>query len=627
MNYDFTYDLETYPNVFTACFEHIPSGVMVEYEISDWRNDSKEIVAFCNWLADNRARCIGFNNVGFDYPVLHTLLRMGVTDAATLYNKAMQIIQSQGFGGDEMPDRFMHSVKPSDRIVQQLDLYKIWHFDNKAKATSLKMLEFNMGSKNVEDLPFPVGTKLTREQAQVLKKYNRHDVRETTKFYHHTLPMIKFREELTKKYPGKDWINFNDTKIGKEYFIMKLEEGGVQCYDFGPNGRQPRQTKRPQIALKDAILPWIAFKHPEFNRILDWFKGQVITETKGVFEDVTAVVNGFEFVFGLGGIHGSVSSEIQYSDEDHVIVDLDVASYYPNLAIANGFYPNHLGQSFFNIYKSLYEMRKSYDKKSAENAMLKLALNGTYGDSNNKFSVFYDPLFTMCITLNGQLLLCLLAETLMNNVPGLKMIQVNTDGLTVRIPRAQKDMVSQVCKWWEGATKLQLEEAIYNLMAIRDVNNYLAVYEKDGSVKRKGTYEWKKVEDGGTLGWHQNRGGVVIARIAEMVLLEGAPIRETVQNWPNKQDFLLRTKVPRSSKLMWGDQQVQNICRYVIAKNGKPLMKVMPPLAKAPDKWRQIGVESGWNVAICNDLDHLEGVEIDYDYYVREIEKITIGLS
>jgi hypothetical protein len=30
-----------------------------------------------------------------------------------------------------------------------------------------------------------------------------------------------------------------------------------------------------------------------------------------------------------------------------------------------------------------------------ESAMLKLALNGVYGDSNNVFSVFYDPLFTM----------------------------------------------------------------------------------------------------------------------------------------------------------------------------------------------------------------------------------------
>jgi hypothetical protein len=309
----------------------------------------------------------------------------------------------------------------------------------------------------------------------VLKKYNKHDVAQTKLFYYKTLEMIKFREELTHLYQ-RDFMNHNDTKIGKDYFAMKLEEAGVALYNFGPSGRTPRQTKRPTIALKDAILPWIEFSNPEFTRVLNWLKGQVITETKGVFEDVTARVNGFEFVFGLGGIHGSIESEIVESDSDFVIVDLDVSSYYPNLAITNRFYPQHLGETFCDIYKHLYEQRKTYPKGSAENAMLKLALNGVYGDSNSAFSVFYDPLFTMSITLNGQLLLCKLAESLMS-IDGLQLIQVNTDGLTVRVPRANKYSVDLVRERWEEMTKLELEEALYKTMYIRDCNNYIAVYE------------------------------------------------------------------------------------------------------------------------------------------------------
>jgi hypothetical protein len=145
--------------------------------------------------------------------------------------------------------------------------------------------------------------------------------------------------------------------------------------------------------------------------VLTWLKEQTITETKGVFKDLTATVNGFTFVFGLGGIHGSVEREKVVSDDTHVIESRDVTSYYPNLAIKNRFYPAHLGEKFCDIYADLFEQRKKYPKKSSESATLKLALNGTYGDSNNKFSVFYDPLFTMRITLNGQLLLCMLAET------------------------------------------------------------------------------------------------------------------------------------------------------------------------------------------------------------------------
>lgn len=607
---DYIFDIETYPNVFTLAIEHAEAPLTWMFEISDWRNDSKEIIAFLQHLKETNARLVGFNSLGFDYPVLHTLIRMGHGDAKTLYDKAQAIIQSQ-----DNEDRWAHQVNPSDRFIEQIDLFKIHHFDNKARATSLKVLEFNMRSDDIQDLPFKVGTYLTREQVEKLKQYNRHDVAQTKLFYYKTLDMIRFREELTVKY-NRDFMNHNDTKIGKDYFVMKLEEAGVPCYDYSDKGRKPRQTPRPQLALRDAILPWIQFEQPEFVRVLNWLKNQTITETKGVFNDLVARVDGFDFVFGLGGIHGSIESEVVESNDELVIVDLDVSSYYPNLAICNRFYPKHLGVEFCDIYKNLYEQRKTYPKGSAENAMLKLALNGVYGDSNNKFSVFYDPLFTMSITLNGQLLLCVLAENLIR-ISGLTLIQINTDGVTVRLPRTEMAHLQEVRSWWERLTGLELEEAIYKSMMIRDVNNYIAQYES-GKVKRKGAYEY-------SLGWHQNAGGLVIPKVAEKVLVEGAPIRETVENWPEKMDFMLRTKVPRSSYLQWGDEQVQNISRYYIAKGGKPLTKWMPPLAKNPKKWRQIGVESGWTVQICNDIADVT-LPVDYDYYIQEVEKLVLGL-
>ena len=611
MTNDFIYDLETYPNVFTMAVEHADAPLKWMFEISDWRNDSRQIVEFVRWLADTKARMVGFNNIGFDYAILHQLMQMGQSDAKTLYLKAQAVISSH----DDDENKWLHTVKPSDRHVAQIDLFKIHHFDNKARSTSLKALEFNMRADSIEDLPYPVGTVLTQGQAEVLKRYNQHDVAQTKAFYHHSLDMIRFREELTHKYQ-RDFINHNDTKIGKDYFVMKLEEAGVACYDFGPSGRTPRQTPRPVINLRDAILPSIGFNHPEFNRVLDWLKAQSITETKGVFTDLSATVNGFTFVFGLGGIHGSLESVVVESDDEHIIVDLDVTSYYPNLAITNGFHPAHLGREFVSIYKHLFEQRKQYPKKSAESAMLKLALNGVYGDSNNKFSVFYDPLFTMSITLNGQLLLCMLAEALMA-VPGLTLVQVNTDGVTVRAPRAGMGHVDTVCAWWMHMTGLNLEPMRYRRMFLRDVNNYIGQYE-DGSVKRKGAYEWK-------AGWHQNAGGLVIPKVAEKVLVDDAPIRETVRGWTDLHDFMLRVKVPRSSHLLWGEERVQNTTRYYIAKAGKPLTKVMPPL-KNKTEWRRIGVESGWNVQVCNDIKDAV-LDVDYDYYVQEIEKLTLGLA
>lgn len=467
---DIVWDCETYPNVFLLHAQHAHLPIEWFFQISDWRNDSRAIIDWTHWLGSIGARMVGFNSIGFDYPILHALVRMGNADARTLYDKAMAIIGSQ-----DDDNRWAHTVKPTDRLVEQIDLFLIHHFDNRARSTSLKVLEFNMRADDVSDLPFPVGSTLTAEQVPVLQRYNRHDVTMTKKFYHESLDLIRFREELTQRYQ-RDFMNHNDTKIGKDYFIMELEAAGVSCYDYGPEGRRPRQTRRPSIALKDAILPWIKFQHPEFQRVLDWFKEQTITETKGVFSDIVARVNGFDFVFGLGGIHGSVESEIIESDADHVIVDLDVTSYYPTLAITNGFYPAHLGRSFVDIYAHLFEQRKKYPKGSPENAMLKLALNGVYGDSNNVFSVFYDPLFTMSITLNGQLLLCYLAEMVMK-IEKLRVISCNTDGICLYLRRSDYPKLKEVCNWWSSVTKLSLEEARFSKLCIRDVNNYIGKYE------------------------------------------------------------------------------------------------------------------------------------------------------
>jgi len=615
MKNDWVYDIETYPNVFTCAFEHTDGAVKLFYEVSPWRDDSEALLQFLHHLAVTKSRMIGFNNISFDYSVIHLAMKMGKVDASVLYNKAQAIIGSQ-----EGEDRWTHSVYPSDRFIEQIDLMKIHHFDNNARATSLKMLEFIMRADNVEDLPFPVGTVLNEEQVKVLKHYNQHDVSMTKAFYKKSLDMIRFREELSHKY-NRDFMNHNDTKIGKDFFTMRLEEAGIQCYDFGPNGRTPRQTKRPSIALKDAILPWIEFKNPEFARVLDWLKAQTITETKGVFKNLKAVVDGVDFVFGLGGIHGSVESQVIESDDENVIIDIDVESYYPSTAIAQRFKPAHYPDVFCDIYANLKEDRKKYAKGTPENATLKLALNGVYGDSNNPFSVFYDPLMTMQITLNGQLLLCYLVEKLLENVAGLQVIQANTDGITVKIPRVHTYAFNAVVEGWERLTKLKMEHVEYKRMFIRDVNNYIAE-TVDGKRKLKGAYMHDRA-------WHQDHSALVVAKVAEKVLLDGVPIRETVENWPDLMDFMCRIKVPRTSHLSLEVDGVQaplqRITRYYVSTVGGSLFKWMPPL-KGKTEWRKMGVVCGWKVTPCNNIKQADRSTINYEYYIQEVEKLCLIL-
>jgi len=498
---DVIYDMESYANVATLSAKHAVSGTRWRFEYSHRVNQIPAMIDWLTALRSGGSRMVGFNNISFDYPVLHYILSdpTGVTPASI--NAFVQRIINA-----DHSRRFDHIIWDRERYVEQVDLYKIHHFDNVARATSLKVLEFNMRSQSIQDLPFAPGSVLGDAEIDELLRYNDHDVDKTEEFYYHTLPAIRFREELSAKY-GRNFLNDNDTKIGKQYFIMRLEESlPGSCYCIGPDGkRQPRQTIREQIRLADVIFPWIKFKRPEFTAVRDWLAAQVITETKGVFidipverlgslanyctlktnkrtgqvyaENLNVVVDGFQFDFGTGGIHGSVDSRILVTDDENILVDADVTSFYPKLAIVNRVYPEHLSEVFCDIYSDVFEQRASYAKGTPENAMFKLALNGVYGDSNNQYSPFYDPNYTMAITINGQLLLCLLAENLMT-IAGLEMIQVNTDGVTVRLPRNQQDNFKMVCDWWQSHTLLQLEFANYAKFCVLNVNNYIAVYEE-----------------------------------------------------------------------------------------------------------------------------------------------------
>jgi hypothetical protein len=344
-----------------------------------------------------------------------------------------------------------------------------------------------------------------------------------------------------------------------------------------------------------------------------------------VATSLNIVLDGLRIDFGTGGIHASRTNIIASETYKYKLIDKDVSSQYPNVAISNRVYPEHLGENFCDIYKDVYEQRKSFPKGTPENAMLKLALNSVYGDSNNKFSVFYDPKYTMSITLNGQLSILLLAEKILR-VPGLRLIQLNTDGLTAAVPREHEEQYQQICKDWEAQVKLELEESVYSKMYIADVNSYIAVFT-NGKIKSKGRYAYKDLE------WHKNQSALVVQKAAEAAMLSGEDIETFIRSHKNKWDFMLRTKVPRSSRLVMRfedgrEVDQQNICRYYPSKQGGKLVKIMPALAGKEDQSdRELGIDTAWNVKVCNNACLFDFDDVDYDYYVAEATKLLVGVE
>lgn len=624
-NRDWIYDIETYMDIFCACLVHVRTRTRFIFEVSDRADQSGLFIDHLMWLRDIDARMFGYNNEHFDWPVCDHLISIGqFFTAADASRKATAIIQGR---------QWDHVVWPDRRIVKQGDLFKIHHFDNPARSTSLKKLEINMRSRNVMDLPYPPDQPTTSTQKDEIIRYMCHDVGETLKFYHTSLDQIKFRDELAERYPDLgDVLNMNDTKIGKKYFEYELTRRGTDCYYYpmGQARRSPRQTLRDTVRLGDVISPRVTFTEPEFQRVKDWLASQVLTkgkdgfiEAKGVFDNVSATVDGLSYDFGTGGIHGSLHSTVVHEDDEYEIWDWDVASYYPNIAITNGFFPAHLSASFCDIYKDVYEMRLTAGKKTTEGAMLKLALNGVYGDSNNKYSVFYDPQYTMAITINGQLFLCMLAERLIGD--GISVIQINTDGLTVKVRKDRTPAMRSICSQWEIDTGLELESARYSSMYIRDVNSYIAV-KHGGGVKRIGAYAYQTwFDDPGTRErqWHQDHSALVVRKAAEAAMLHGTDVEKFIMNHRDPFDFQLSVKVPRSSRLTWGEKPIQNTTRYYVSTSGEHLTKIMPPL-KGSDQERHFAVEKGWRVTPTNDMAAFEWVNVNWLYYITEAKKLVI---
>lgn len=486
------YDVEAFPDVFTLTAEPLFGGQQSVWEISKWRDDRVHLMQWFNYLQQTQTPMIGFFSEQYDYVMIHYIYKNPQCTVEEIYAKNQEIFATQ--------DRFAQTIWPRDRFAPQIDLAKINHFDNRAKTTSLKSLQVNMRSPTVVDAPIPFGVPVGSAAAveQYVIPYNKHDVKETKQFAHICMSAIEFRLGIVEQF-GVECLSWNDTKIGEKMLEQRLGED--VCYTRVPTGqldykgeprtrKQKRQTIRSAIALKDIIFPYVQFQHPEFQRVLDFMRAQVLTpddlddpeatiKTKGVFTGLHADVGGLTFHFGTGGVHASVTAQRFTASEDWLIRDIDVASLYPSIAIVNNLAPAHLGEAFTSAYAKLPAERKEWQKlkgkKCVEANSIKLAANGAYGKTNSKFSFLYDPQYTMTVTINGQLLLCMLAEWI-STVPTLQMIQANTDGITYVIHRDHLAAVEAIEQQWQDFTKLELESCYYSRMWIRDCNSYIAEY-------------------------------------------------------------------------------------------------------------------------------------------------------
>lgn len=159
-----------------------------------------------------------------------------------------------------------------------------------------------------------------------------------------------------------------------------------------------------------------------------------------------------------------------------------------------------------------------------------------------------------------------------------------------------------------------------NLQTLRDLIS-------SGKIKTKGAYEVLPFEK---LGFHKNHSAMVIPMAVAMYLILGVDYEEFIRLHDDKYDFMLRTKVPRSSKLVLvvdgEDIEQQNICRYYPSKNGGKLVKLMPALEEGAEV-RRLGIDTDYNVSTCNNIKDFDKSKLDYSYYITEAKKLIDAVT
>jgi hypothetical protein len=379
------YDIEVTKSCITYTGLNISTLEYKQFVIHKDRDETMELIDHLKSLSYG----IGFNNINFDYPVLHYLINITdklIREAKTglLYDSIEEIIElvfleAQRIIEEQNRVDFFSTVaiKESECYFKQIDLFKIWHYNNPARRTSLKALEISMNLPNVMEMEVDYRRNdITLEEVEGILEYNKNDVEATYQFYLKSINKLKLRADLNKQY-NLNCLNFPDVKIGENLFIkLYSEKTGMSWWDV-----KKLRTYRNEIKLQECIFPYIEFKSEPLKKLLNKIQSTTIKNTKGEFS-FEQNYHGIKLIYGTGGIHACTYAGIYESNETHIIKSADVASLYPNLGIQNRVYPEHLGEIFCDIYeKDIVDVRlkaKKEGNKLIADA-LKLAANGAYG--------------------------------------------------------------------------------------------------------------------------------------------------------------------------------------------------------------------------------------------------------
>jgi DNA polymerase elongation subunit (family B) len=574
-------DIECYKNYFLAMLM-TADGRVKRFEI---RDDQGSLDDLKRYIEHPDVEVLTFNGNNYDIPMI-ALALSGSTNLSL--RKASDKIINENL----KPWQFYKHYNLDELVLDHIDLIEV-----APGQVGLKIYGGRLHSPKMQDLPIELDATIDENMAEQLALYCRNDLDVTWRLARQLTEQIDLRRTMSEQY-GVDLRSKSDAQIAE--VVLKSEI-----------------TKITQIVpVREKRLSYSSFKYEppghvkffteDFKNALDVIRtaDMVVKDTGHVempeaIEKLDLSIGGNKYKVGIGGLHSQESEVAHFSDEEYVLIDRDVASYYPNLMLNMGMYPPALGENFLSVYRNILNTRLAakHSGDKVTNEVLKIVLNGTFGKTSNQYSILYNPKMMIQTTLTGQLSLLMLIEALERR--SISVVSANTDGIVIKCPRARYDEVTALIHKWEKITNLETEETRYKALYSRDVNNYVALKEK-GGVKTKGVYA--------SSGLHKNPCNEVCVEAVTKYLTENIPCERTIMECEDVTKFLtLRTVKGGAVKqgytlgkaIRWYYAiGVDGVITYKENGNTVPRTEGAKPLMDLPEKLPK-DIDHSWYILEC----------------------------
>jgi len=631
----YVYDIEVFLNVFHCTVKNTETNELLKFEISARKNQITELVNLFWTVKDNQSNIAtksyktnyefntdkifcGYNNIHYDNPIINYIIsyykilvnKTYLEICNSIFNLSKAITTSTE---DDISTwkEWKYQVR-----FETLDLLTML-YSNKLRV-SLKEMQVTMEYPNVQEFIEDWNKPLAIEKIDEMIQYNINDVESTTELLYRCKGDIDLRLSIEDKYKvrvlSKDSVNIGMKIITDKY----LEKTGLSWWDI-----KDLRSPMDRIVLKDVILPFIKYDNPILQNVLKEMKEQIVSPGRKGYEK-KFLLNNLEYSVGVGGIHSVNKPEIVIPTKDEILEDADVASLYPSLLIAYKFYPKHLGKEFLEVYKAIKDERIEAKRNGnkLKDITLKFAVNGLSGNLQNEHNFCYSPYAVMQIRINGQLLLLMLIDKLIQL--GVRIIQANTDGIMMIYNKSVKDKVESVKKNWEKLTKLTLETDSFEALYQYAINDYIAILSGYSETKNP-----ELIKKKGIFITEVKLGKGLSPKIIPIAILENLinniPVKETILNCTDIKKFLMSEKTGKQWNVEYNNKPQQRTNRFYASTNGYYLFKWK--IENGIKTYQNMLTASG--ITLLNKFNNtsISNRNINYRYYIIEAQKIINQLK